>query len=181
MNKSTRRPLPSALARQIKVEAGHRCAIPTCRQWPVEIAHIVPYRLVKTHSFDNLIALCPTCHMRYDNTKDIDQASMEQYKALLREGATTELVELDEQDSTTMEPPGTPLGSPFPLLNAWFDQLPEHQQRTCYIYVAIGCAMVAVVVQACGMLLYGHFEPLLWCITIVAGSALVLFTRHMQA
>ncbi|WP_425302693.1 HNH endonuclease signature motif containing protein [Nocardia wallacei] len=64
------------------VEAGHRCAIPTCRQHPVEVDHIVDWAKVRRHDFDNLIALCPTCHAR--KTKgDIDIQSMKQYKANL--------------------------------------------------------------------------------------------------
>lgn len=64
------------------VEAGHRCAIPTCRQIPVEVAHIIPYSQMPEYTFENLIALCPTCHTRYDN-KQIDRKSMLQYKANL--------------------------------------------------------------------------------------------------
>ncbi len=75
--------IPAEIERQVKVEAGHRCAIPTCRQWPVELAHITPYRTVKDHTFENLIALCPTCHSRFDNFKEIDQKSMRIYKANL--------------------------------------------------------------------------------------------------
>ena len=64
------------------MEAGHRCAIPTCKQTPVEIAHIEPYSDIGSHTFDNLIALCPTCHKRYDDG-DIDRKSMRLYKAKL--------------------------------------------------------------------------------------------------
>lgn len=64
------------------VEAGHRCAIPTCRSATTEIAHIVPWAKVREHTFDNLIALCPTCHTRYDRD-EIDQLAMRQYKANL--------------------------------------------------------------------------------------------------
>lgn len=74
--------LPRQLERDVLVEAGHRCAIPTCKQTPVEIAHIEPYRDVQSHTFDNLIALCPTCHTRYDR-EDIDRKAMRQYKANL--------------------------------------------------------------------------------------------------
>jgi hypothetical protein len=70
-------PLP--LKREVLVEAGHRCAIPTCRQTTTEIAHIIPWSKVKKHEFDNLIALCPNCHTRFDN-KEIDRKSMIQYK-----------------------------------------------------------------------------------------------------
>jgi hypothetical protein len=75
-----------AISRQLKrdvlVEAGHRCAITTCHQPSVEIAQIKPWVEVKEHTFDNLIALCPTCHVRYDKG-EIDRSAMLQYKANL--------------------------------------------------------------------------------------------------
>jgi predicted transcriptional regulator len=74
--------IPRALERAVLMEAGHRCAIPTCQQVPVQIAHIVPWAQVKEHAFENLIALCPTCHARYDR-KQIDRMAMFQYKANL--------------------------------------------------------------------------------------------------
>jgi len=70
------------MKRRVLMEAGHRCAIPTCRTVPVELAHIEPYPEVRGHSFENLIALCPTCHTRYDSG-DIDRLSMKGYKANL--------------------------------------------------------------------------------------------------
>jgi HNH endonuclease len=74
--------IPQPLERQVKMEAGHRCAIPACRQTPVELAHIIPWKEVKEHTFENLIALCPTCHTRYDRG-EIDRKSVRQYKANL--------------------------------------------------------------------------------------------------
>ncbi|MGV0813711.1 HNH endonuclease signature motif containing protein [Mycolicibacterium boenickei] len=79
---SNRPAVPAAIKRAVLIEAGHRCAIPTCRQTPVEIAHIEPWSTVQAHAVENLIALCPTCHTRYDNG-DIDRISMRQYKANL--------------------------------------------------------------------------------------------------
>jgi hypothetical protein len=80
----TNRPsIPTGLERDVKIEAGHRCAIPTCRCTTVEIAHIVPWNEIKEHKFDNLIALCPNCHALYDRDKKIDQKSMMIYKANL--------------------------------------------------------------------------------------------------
>jgi hypothetical protein len=70
------------LERDVLVEAGHRCAIPACHQVPVQLAHIKPWNEVKGHTFDNLIALCPTCHARYDKG-EIDRKAMLQYKANL--------------------------------------------------------------------------------------------------
>jgi len=46
---------------------------------PVELAHIVPWSRCKEHAFDNLIALCPNCHTRYDKG-EIDRKSMQSYK-----------------------------------------------------------------------------------------------------
>lgn len=74
--------IPAKLKRAVLVEAGHRCAIPTCRNTPVETAHIKPWADVQEHTFDNLIALCPTCHARFDGGQ-IDRLSMLQYKANL--------------------------------------------------------------------------------------------------
>ncbi|MEV5317116.1 HNH endonuclease signature motif containing protein [Streptomyces sp. NPDC052687] len=75
--------VPRELERRLLVEAGHRCAIPACRSTPVELAHIVPWAKVQEHTFDNMIALCPTCHTRYDNGH-IDRRAMFQYKTNLR-------------------------------------------------------------------------------------------------
>ncbi|MEU7025303.1 HNH endonuclease signature motif containing protein [Streptomyces sp. NPDC046275] len=75
--------VPRPLARRLFVEAGHRCAIPTCRATPLEIAHIVPWARVRRHEFHNMIVLCPNCHTRFDRG-EIDRQSMFRYKELLR-------------------------------------------------------------------------------------------------
>ena len=79
MNQEQRPPIPAELKRQVLVEAGHRCAIPTCRQVPVELAHIIPWAQCNEYRFENLISLCPTCHTRYDRG-EIDRKSMLIYK-----------------------------------------------------------------------------------------------------
>ncbi|MBK1856401.1 HNH endonuclease [Verrucomicrobiaceae bacterium 5K15] len=78
--------IPAELARSVKIEAGHKCAVPTCGQTPVELAHIEPWAKVKKHEFHNLIALCPTCHTRFDSGV-IDRKAMKIYKANLSKGA----------------------------------------------------------------------------------------------
>ncbi|WP_431044653.1 HNH endonuclease [Streptomyces sp. P1-3] len=76
--------IPRELRRRVLIEAGHRCAIPACRATPVEIAHIAPWVKVKKHEFKNLIALCPTCHTRFDDPHNpLDRKAMRQYKANL--------------------------------------------------------------------------------------------------
>jgi len=81
--KDTRPSIPMSLQREVLVEAGHRCAISTCRHPTTEIAHIVPWTEVNEHKFENLIALCPNCHGLYDRDKKIDRKSMLLYKANL--------------------------------------------------------------------------------------------------
>ena len=71
--------IPAQVKRRVLVEAGHRCAIPTCRHPTTELAHIKPYSEVERHEHSNLIALCPNCHTRYDQG-EIDRKSMRIYK-----------------------------------------------------------------------------------------------------
>lgn len=71
--------IPRELARAVLVEAGHRCAIPTCRQPTTQLHHIEPWARVKEHTFDNLIALCPNDHARAKEG-DIDKRAMLAYK-----------------------------------------------------------------------------------------------------
>jgi hypothetical protein len=75
--------IPAQLEREVLIEAGHRCAIPTCKNYPVDIHHIVPYETCRKHVFDNLIALCSTCHARYHRYRDIDRKSLQIYKVNL--------------------------------------------------------------------------------------------------
>ncbi|MGW1673439.1 HNH endonuclease [Streptomyces sp. NPDC002324] len=76
--------IPRELRRRVLIEAGHRCAIPACRATPVEIAHVAPWVKVQKHEFKNLIALCPTCHTRFDDPHNpLDRKAMRQYKANL--------------------------------------------------------------------------------------------------
>jgi len=72
--------IPEAVRRAVLVEAGHRCAIPTCRATTTEIAHIVPWADTQDNSFENLIALCPNCHTRFDQKKDMDRLAVKMYK-----------------------------------------------------------------------------------------------------
>ncbi len=72
--------IPADTIRAVLVEAGHRCAIPTCRATTTEIAHIEPWAKSHDNSFANLIALCPNCHTRFDQKKDIDVKSIRIYK-----------------------------------------------------------------------------------------------------
>jgi hypothetical protein len=83
MTSTSRPPIPAEVKRRVLVEAGHRCAIPTCRHITVEIHHIVPWETCQSHEYHNLIALCPNCHTRADQG-EIDRKALRIYKASLR-------------------------------------------------------------------------------------------------
>jgi HNH endonuclease len=74
--------VPAELRRRVLVEAGHRCAIHTCRHPDVDIHHIVPWEQCHKHEYHNVIALCPNCHRRAD-AGEIDRLSLGMYKAKL--------------------------------------------------------------------------------------------------
>ena len=71
------------MRRQVLLEAGHRCAIHTCRHTQVEIHHIIAWSQCKRHEFDNLIALCPNCHA-LAGSGFIDRKSLYEYKRKLQ-------------------------------------------------------------------------------------------------
>lgn len=71
--------MPADIRRQILVEAGHRCAIPTCRHLDVDIHHIIEWAECREHHPSNLIALCPNCHRRA-HKGEIDRKSLRLYK-----------------------------------------------------------------------------------------------------
>lgn len=81
---SERRPvIPAELRRRVLLEAGHRCAIPTCRHIDVDIHHIIAWEQCKKHEYENLIALCPNCHRQAKQGR-IDKKSLRKYKVSLR-------------------------------------------------------------------------------------------------
>ena len=102
----TERPsIPTKLKRRILVEAGHRCAIPTCRHPTTDIAHIKPWSEVKEHKYENMIALCPNCHRRADRG-EIDRKSLRIYKRILQRLTDRyEKFELNVLDELRLEKP----------------------------------------------------------------------------
>jgi hypothetical protein len=75
--------IPAETRRRVLVEAGHRCAIPTCRYIEIDVHHIIPWEQCQKHEYENLIALCPNCHRRADR-REIDRKALRLYKANLR-------------------------------------------------------------------------------------------------
>jgi hypothetical protein len=79
-----RQAIPTEIRRQILVEAGHRCAIQTCRNSvDIDIHHITPWAQCQEHAANNLIALCPNCHRMADKGK-IDKFCLRKYKEICK-------------------------------------------------------------------------------------------------
>jgi hypothetical protein len=94
--------IPAELKRRVLVEAGHRCAIHTCKHPAVDVHHIIPWSQSQEHSYENLIALCPNCHRRADSG-EIDRQSLLAYKARVRArfDLPNERDESDQQNAET--------------------------------------------------------------------------------
>lgn len=80
-----RETIPAALERSLMIEAGYRCAVPTCRTvQPLDIEHIEDYTRVKKHEFSNMIVLCKNCHgMKGSGPRKLDRKALKQIKANL--------------------------------------------------------------------------------------------------
>ena len=65
-----RKPIPADVKREVLIEAGYRCANPTCRQiLALELHHMVEVAEGGRNEVANLIALCPTDHALYTTGK----------------------------------------------------------------------------------------------------------------
>lgn len=58
--------IPEAIKRQVLVEAGYRCGVPTCRALLIlDLHHIIDVAEGGGNESGNLLPLCPTCHALY--------------------------------------------------------------------------------------------------------------------
>lgn len=78
--------IPAELERAVMLEAGYRCAVPSCRTVaPLQIDHIEDYARVQKHEFHNMIVLCSNCHgMKGTGPRKLDRKALRQLKANLR-------------------------------------------------------------------------------------------------
>lgn len=110
-----RPPIPADLRRRILVEAGHRCAIHTCKHPEVDVHHIIPWEKCREHDYDNLIALCPNCHRRAD-AGEIDRSSLRLYKARL-------VASFGLSDPLAAARPSTPPDAGTALITHWRSEI----------------------------------------------------------
>jgi len=76
---NSRPDIPAEMRRAVLMEAGFMCAVSRCSVGAVDIHHIDPYREVRRHTLENLIALCPNHHRLAEDGK-IDRKSLKLYK-----------------------------------------------------------------------------------------------------
>ncbi len=83
-NKSKRRAsIPSSVRRAVLIEAGYRCAVPSCRTLiTLDIHHIVEVREDGGNTLGNLLALCPNCHALFTRG-EITREAIESWKGVL--------------------------------------------------------------------------------------------------
>src|SRR5690349_13496502 len=56
----------AGLSNSVLIEAGYRCAVPTCRNiLAIDMHHIIEVKDGGPNEPSNLLALCPTCHALY--------------------------------------------------------------------------------------------------------------------
>ena len=80
---SKRTAIPEDIRRGVLIEAGYRCAVPTCRALLVlDLHHLIPVRDGGENAAGNLLALCPTCHAMHERGK-IDSEAIRAWKAML--------------------------------------------------------------------------------------------------
>ena len=78
-----RRAIPEAIKREVLIEAGYRCGVPTCRTiLAIDLHHLVEVSTGGQDTFANLIALCPTCHALH-HRGTIPQDALHAWKGIL--------------------------------------------------------------------------------------------------
>jgi hypothetical protein len=79
----TRRSVPLKHQREVLIEAGFRCAVPTCRTiLTLDLHHIVAVSKGGGNEPSNLLVLCPTCHALYERG-EIPPEAIYSWKAML--------------------------------------------------------------------------------------------------
>lgn len=76
-------PIPVVTRRQVLMEAGYRCAVPTCRTiLAIDLHHIIKVEEDGSNDADNLIALCGVCHDLY-HRGEITKDAIRNWKGML--------------------------------------------------------------------------------------------------
>jgi hypothetical protein len=81
-----RRPkVPMRIRRAILREAGSKCANPGCANQLTELHHIREWHVYRSHDFEHMIAICPSCHDGVDRGNlTIDDETLYRWKQISR-------------------------------------------------------------------------------------------------
>src|SRR5450759_1684073 len=75
--------IPRDIVTSVLIEAGYRCAVPTCRNiLAIDLHHIVEVKDGGPNESANLLALCPTCHALYTRGT-ISKEAIDAWKTML--------------------------------------------------------------------------------------------------
>lgn len=78
-----RQHIPESVKRQVLIESGYRCAVPTCRNiLAIDLHHIIEVKDNGASDPSNLLALCPTCHALYTRG-EIGKEAISAWKTML--------------------------------------------------------------------------------------------------
>ena len=80
---AVRKAIPQSVRQDLLIEAGYRCAVPTCRTiLAIDLHHIVEVAEGGGNERSNLLALCPTCHALF-HRGEISREAIRVWKGVL--------------------------------------------------------------------------------------------------
>ena len=80
---AARKAIPQSIRQDVLIEAGYRCAVPTCRTiLAIDLHHIVEVAEGGGNEKSNLLALCPTCHALF-HRGEISREAIRVWKGVL--------------------------------------------------------------------------------------------------
>ncbi len=80
---TTRKHIAKSIRQEVLMEAGYRCAVPTCRTiLAIDLHHIIKVSEKGGNDTSNLLALCPTCHALY-HRGEIHKEAIRVWKGML--------------------------------------------------------------------------------------------------
>ena len=80
---TARKAIPQSIRQDVLIEAGYRCAVPTCRTiLAIDLHHIVEVAKGGGNEKSNLLALCPTCHALF-HRDEISREAIRVWKGVL--------------------------------------------------------------------------------------------------
>ena len=81
--------ISNTVKKQLRAQAGHKCANPGCSNHRTHIHHIREWAVYQTHDAKHMIAVCPSCHDAIHHGQiPIDDAVLYSWKTIERKSAS---------------------------------------------------------------------------------------------